>query len=94
MTSTAPINGRDPERERRGVVGNLSPGEAARLARDVSAALAVPMHFDAIRGNLGRPDAFVRAMRRHHPGASVWVPGAGAGMIWPARGRAWRAAAS
>jgi L-ascorbate 6-phosphate lactonase len=89
-----PINGRDPERERRGIVGNLSPDEAARLARGLSVALTIPMHFDAIRGNLGRPDAFVRAMRRRHPGASVWVPGIGAGFVWPARGGAWQAEAS
>jgi L-ascorbate metabolism protein UlaG (beta-lactamase superfamily) len=89
-----PINGRDPEREGRGIVGNLSPDEAARVARDLSVALAIPMHFDAIRGNEGRPDAFVRAMRRRHPGASVWVPGTGAGFVWPARGGSWQAAGS
>jgi L-ascorbate 6-phosphate lactonase len=84
-----PINGRDAERERRGIVGNLSPDEAARVARDLAVALAIPMHFDAVRGNEGRPDAFVRAMRRHHPTASVWVPAAGAAMLWPAGRRAW-----
>ncbi|HLO35568.1 MAG TPA: MBL fold metallo-hydrolase, partial [Candidatus Deferrimicrobium sp.] len=89
-----PINGRDPDRERRGVVGNMSPDEAARMARDLSVALAVPMHFDTIRGNVGRPDAFVRAMRRRHPTASVWVPGTGAGFVWPSRGGLWQAAAS
>jgi L-ascorbate metabolism protein UlaG (beta-lactamase superfamily) len=87
-----PINGRDPERERRGIVGNMSPDEAAQVARDLTAALAVPMHFDAIRGNIGRPDAFVRAMRRRHPSGSVWVPGTGAGLVWPARGGSWHAA--
>jgi L-ascorbate 6-phosphate lactonase len=89
-----PINGRDPERERRGVVGNMSPYEAARMARDLSVALAIPMHFDTIRGNVGRPDAFVRAMRRHHPTASVWVPGIGAAFVWPSRGASWHATAS
>lgn len=89
-----PINGRDPDRERRGVVGNMSPDEAAQVARELSVALAIPMHFDAIRGNVGRPDAFVRAMRRRHPTGSVWVPGTGAGFVWPARGGSWRAAAS
>ena len=84
-----PINGRDPEREGRGIVGNMSPDEAARTARDLSVALAIPMHFDAIRGNTGRPDAFVRAMRRRHPTASVWVPGSGAGLVWPARAGSW-----
>ena len=85
-----PINGRDREREGRGVVGNMSPDEAAQMARDLSVALAIPMHFDAIRGNVGRPDAFVRAMRRHHPTASVWVPGIGAAFIWPSGGASWR----
>jgi L-ascorbate 6-phosphate lactonase len=79
-----PINGRDPERERRDIVGNLTPDEAAQLARDVSVALAVPMHFDTIRGNEGRPGEFVRAMHELQPTASVWVPGLGAGLLWPA----------
>jgi L-ascorbate metabolism protein UlaG (beta-lactamase superfamily) len=89
-----PINGRDPDRERRGIVGNLSPDEAARLAHELSVTLAIPMHFDVIRGNLGQPDAFVRAMRECHPMASVWVPGIGAAFIWPAGDRSWHAAAS
>jgi L-ascorbate 6-phosphate lactonase len=78
-----PINGRDPARERRGIVGNMSPDEAAQVARELSVALAIPMHFDTIRGNLGRPEAFVRAMRRQHPTASVWVPALGAALVWP-----------
>ena len=84
-----PINGRSAEREQRNVVGNMSPDQAARVARDLSVALAIPMHFDTIRGNTGRPDAFVRAMRRHHPSASVWVPGIAAAMVWPAGPAAW-----
>jgi L-ascorbate metabolism protein UlaG (beta-lactamase superfamily) len=89
-----PINGRDAARERRGIVGNMSPDEAAGMARDLSVALAIPMHFDAMRGNTGEPDAFVRAMRELHPSASVWVPGVGGGIVWPAHGGAWRAAMS
>jgi L-ascorbate 6-phosphate lactonase len=89
-----PINGRDPDRERRGAVGNLSPDEAAELARDLSVAVAIPMHYDTIRGNEGEPDAFVRAMRMRHPTASVWMPGLGAAFVWPSRGAAWHAAAS
>jgi L-ascorbate metabolism protein UlaG (beta-lactamase superfamily) len=84
-----PINGRSAEREQRNVVGNLSPDQAARVARDLSVALAIPIHFETIRGNTGRPDAFVRAMRRHCPAASVWVPGFGAAMVWPAGPGAW-----
>ena len=84
-----PINGRSPERERRNVVGNMSPDQAARVARDLSVSLAIPIHFDTIQGNTGRPDAFVRAMRRHRPTASVWVPGYAAGIVWPAGAAAW-----
>jgi L-ascorbate 6-phosphate lactonase len=50
-----PINGRDTEREARGIVGNLSEGEAATLAADVDAGLLVPMHYDLFEGNLGHP---------------------------------------
>ncbi len=81
-----PINGRDSEREARDIVGNMTPDEAARLARDLDVALAVPIHFDAMRGNQGRPEDFVEAMRRHHPSASVWVPSAGARAVWPSPG--------
>jgi L-ascorbate 6-phosphate lactonase len=84
-----PINGRSAEREQRNVVGNMSPDQAARVARDLAVALAIPIHFDTIRGNTGRPDAFVRAMRRHLPAASVWVPGYAAAMVWPAGAAAW-----
>jgi L-ascorbate metabolism protein UlaG (beta-lactamase superfamily) len=76
------------------VVGNLTPDEEARMARDLSLTLAIPMHFDAIRGNEGRPDAFVRAMRRRHPTASVWVPGRGAALVWPSGSASSRATAS
>jgi L-ascorbate 6-phosphate lactonase len=89
-----PINGRDADRERRGVVGNMSPDEAAQLAGEVSVSLAIPMHFDTIQGNLGRPEEFVRAMRERHPAASVWVPAIGAGFVWPTSGHSLRATAS
>ena len=48
-----PINGRSPEREQRNIVGNMSPDQAARTARDLAVALAIPIHFDTIRGNTG-----------------------------------------
>ena len=84
-----PINGRNREREARDIVGNLSPDEAARVARDLGVSLAIPIHFDGMRGNEGPPEAFVQAMRSHHPAASVWVPGTGAGLAWPTRDASW-----
>ena len=56
-----PINGRAPERR---VAGNLSGPEAAQLARDIGAKLAVPCHFEMFEFNTASPDAFVDACRR------------------------------
>ena len=56
-----PINGRAPER---GVPGNLTGEEAAVLARDAGARLAVPMHFEMFAFNTEPPDAFAAACER------------------------------
>jgi L-ascorbate metabolism protein UlaG (beta-lactamase superfamily) len=56
-----PINGRNPER---GVAGNLDGVEAARLARTVGAALAVPMHYELFEFNTASPESFVRECER------------------------------
>ena len=50
-----PINGRAPERR---VAGNLSGSEAARLAHDIDAKLAIPCHFEMFEFNTATPDAF------------------------------------
>jgi L-ascorbate metabolism protein UlaG (beta-lactamase superfamily) len=56
-----PINGRAPERR---VAGNFDGPEAARLARDVGAAVAVPMHYEMFAFNTAPPDAFVAEAAR------------------------------
>ena len=56
-----PINGRAPQRR---VPGNLSGPEAAQLAYDMGAKLAIPCHFDMFEFNTAPPDAFVDACRR------------------------------
>jgi L-ascorbate metabolism protein UlaG (beta-lactamase superfamily) len=56
-----PINGSAPERR---VVGNLDGAEAAALARDAGASLAIPMHFEMFAFNTEPPDAFVAACTR------------------------------
>ncbi len=56
-----PINGRAPERR---VTGNLSGPEAAQLARDIGAKLAIPCHFEMFEFNTAPPDAFVDTCRR------------------------------
>jgi L-ascorbate metabolism protein UlaG (beta-lactamase superfamily) len=51
-----PINGRKPERR---VPGNLWGREAAALARDAGARVAIPMHYDMFTFNTESPDEFV-----------------------------------
>jgi L-ascorbate metabolism protein UlaG (beta-lactamase superfamily) len=47
-----PINGNKPERR---VAGNLDGREAAQLARDIGARIAVPHHFDMFEFNTADP---------------------------------------
>jgi L-ascorbate metabolism protein UlaG (beta-lactamase superfamily) len=52
-----PINGNKPERR---VAGNLDGREAARLANEIGAAIAVPCHYDMFEFNTADPtDAFI-----------------------------------
>jgi L-ascorbate metabolism protein UlaG (beta-lactamase superfamily) len=56
-----PINGRAPERR---VPGNLTGEEAAALAHELGARLAVPMHFEMFASNTASPDGFAAACAR------------------------------
>jgi L-ascorbate metabolism protein UlaG (beta-lactamase superfamily) len=56
-----PINGNKPERR---VAGNMDGREAARLAREIKAGLAVPHHFDMFEFNTASPDEFIAECRR------------------------------
>ena len=56
-----PISGRGPERR---VAGNLTGEEAAALANEIGARLAVPMHYEMFEFNTEPPDAFVAACER------------------------------
>ena len=53
-----PINGRDAERYSRNCIGNMTFQEAADLAGELNVRLALPGHFDMMRGNLEDPDKF------------------------------------
>jgi len=68
-----PINGRDPGREARDIVGNLDVGEALALARDAAVATVVPMHYDLMEGNLGDVEALARLAPSLHPEGRVAV---------------------
>jgi L-ascorbate 6-phosphate lactonase len=69
-----PINGRDPGREGRGIVGNLDAREAAWLAREVRTDLVIPMHYDMFARNRGYPADLVHSVECDHPGVPVYVP--------------------
>jgi L-ascorbate metabolism protein UlaG (beta-lactamase superfamily) len=69
-----PINGRDAEREGRGIVGNLDHREAAWLGSRIGAGLLVPMHYDLFARNLGFPGALVETVGREYPDVPVLVP--------------------
>jgi L-ascorbate metabolism protein UlaG (beta-lactamase superfamily) len=56
-----PINGNRPERQ---VAGNLDGREAALLAYEISAGVAVPHHFDMFEFNTASPDEFAAECRR------------------------------
>lgn len=55
-----PINGHAPERR---VAGNLDGAEAARLARDIGAAIAIPCHYDMFEFNTATPELFINTAR-------------------------------
>jgi L-ascorbate metabolism protein UlaG (beta-lactamase superfamily) len=69
-----PINGRDPEREGRGIVGNLSEREAAWLAAEIGAGVLLPMHYDVFARNRGEPGELVHAAERDGRKVPVLVP--------------------
>jgi L-ascorbate 6-phosphate lactonase len=56
-----PINGRDEEREARGIVGNMDAREAVELAIGIRATTLVPYHWDGFAGNTVPPGAAVDA---------------------------------
>ena len=54
-----PINGRDAEREARGIVGNMDAAEAVELALTIGARRLVPIHWDGFAGNTVPPGSAV-----------------------------------
>ncbi|HKD36444.1 MAG TPA: MBL fold metallo-hydrolase [Pirellulales bacterium] len=56
-----PINGREPARR---VAGNLWGREAAWLAREIGARVAVPCHYEMFKFNTATPEEFVAECNR------------------------------
>jgi L-ascorbate metabolism protein UlaG (beta-lactamase superfamily) len=55
-----PINGRDPAR---GVAGNFSGEEAARLGVEIGAGLVIPCHYEMFEFNSVSPQGFIDAAK-------------------------------
>ena len=55
-----PINGDFPERR---VAGNLNGREAATLAKEIGAGVAIPCHYEMFEFNTASPDEFIQAAR-------------------------------
>jgi L-ascorbate 6-phosphate lactonase len=56
-----PVNGRDPAREARGILGNMTSREAVDFAVSVGAHTLVPLHYDAVIGNTSDVGEVARA---------------------------------
>jgi L-ascorbate metabolism protein UlaG (beta-lactamase superfamily) len=56
-----PINGDYPERR---VAGNLNGREAATLAKEIGASVAIPCHYEMFEFNTAPPDDFIRAAQK------------------------------
>ncbi len=68
-----PINGRDAERYKNGIIGNMTFQEAADLLGGLNVKLSVPDHYDMFDANLGDPQAYVDYVNVKYPGRRVWV---------------------
>lgn len=69
-----PINGRDDEREAKGIIGNLSCEEAAELSVKLGAELTIPTHFDMIKGNTANPLEFVECLAKLSKDSKYCIP--------------------
>ena len=67
-----PINGRAPVRH---VAGNLNGPEAAQLAHDIGAHVAIPCHYEMFEFNTASPDEFQRTCAELHQTCRVLQAG-------------------
>jgi L-ascorbate metabolism protein UlaG (beta-lactamase superfamily) len=68
-----PINGHDWKRTHEGIIGNMTHREAADLAVEVGADLAIPMHYGMFAHNTEPPGHFVDYILEHYPTQKIKV---------------------
>jgi L-ascorbate metabolism protein UlaG (beta-lactamase superfamily) len=78
-----PINGRNAERESRGLVGNLGPAEAADVAAEAAIPAMIPMHHDTIDGNTGSVAELRAYVATRYPRLTVVEVAPFAELVWP-----------
>lgn len=72
--SMIPINGRDEERARKGIIGNTDAEEAIDLAIAAGTSVLIPCHFDLVSGNVADVNEAARKARGRIP-VEIPVPG-------------------
>jgi L-ascorbate metabolism protein UlaG (beta-lactamase superfamily) len=68
-----PIDGHDWKRTRQHIIGNMSYREAADLAVEVGADVAIPMHYGMFQHNTEPPGHFVDYVLEHYPTQKIKV---------------------
>lgn len=69
-----PINGMDEDKAKRGLIGNMSCEESAKLAVELGAKLTIPTHFDMIVGNTENPDNFIKELQKIDRNSKYIIP--------------------
>jgi len=69
----APINGRDPKREKMGIIGNIKEKELAEICQKLSIKHIIPNHYDMFKNNTGSVSYFKNQMKKIHPDQSIIV---------------------
>ncbi|MFB5189794.1 MBL fold metallo-hydrolase [Alicyclobacillus fastidiosus] len=62
-----PINGRDPFRNARNLVGNMNYREAVELAVAAEFQIVIPTHYDMFAGNSEKPGYFLDYLYENYP---------------------------
>lgn len=76
-----PINGRDIQRNARGIIGNMDSREAVWFGEAVQADLLIPLHYDMIGGNEENPLVFADYMERYRPEGRYHILRLGEGYV-------------
>lgn len=72
-----PINGRDAQKLKRNIIGNLTYQEAVDLVGAIKPGLAIPGHFDLFKSNSEDPKLFADYLECKYHDIPSWIGGYG-----------------